>query len=126
MFWFGPRVPLEWVMQLPGGIPPAEGTGCLYCREPIVHGDSGVRLAYVKPADDGQSVSVPAAAHFACQMRQMVGSAAHQRRECSCFVPGSGEHDDPALSVRENALAATAAFLENAVDWNSDTDAARP
>jgi hypothetical protein len=116
MFWFGPRVPLEWVMQLPGGIPPAEGTDCLYCREPILDGDCGIRLAYTvayaQPADGDWTDSQPAAAHFACQMRQTVGSVSHQRRECSCFVPGSGEHDDPALTARENALAATAMFLE--------------
>jgi transcriptional regulator with XRE-family HTH domain len=113
MKWFGPRVGLEWVMGLPDGRTPA-GESCLYCQEQIVHGDAGVHLSHVRAGDDGRWIQEPAVAHFACQLRQMVGSVAHLRRRCSCYVPGGNEHDDPALSMRENALAAAAVFLQDA------------
>jgi transcriptional regulator with XRE-family HTH domain len=101
-------------MSLPDGETPA-GRSCLYCREEIVYGDAGVHLSYVRVGDEGQWIQEPAVAHFACQLRQMVGSVAHLRRRCSCYVPGDDEHDDPALSVRENALAAAAVFLDGAL-----------
>jgi hypothetical protein len=54
--------------------------------------------------------------HHECEMRMMLGSAAHHRRQCSCFVPGSPESDSPGLSRREGALEAFEAFeaLQNA------------
>lgn len=51
--------------------------------------------------------------HRACLIRQVVGSVAHQRRECSCYG-GTGE-DSPNLTPREAARAAWNYFLEHHV-----------
>ena len=59
---------------------------CIHCTEPILPGERR------HPEDP---------VHVECIARMVLGSVAHQKRECSCYG-GTGE-DDPLLSKRENA-----------------------
>lgn len=67
---------------------------CPWCDEAIAPTDHVQRMV------DGQSW------HTECFIRSVVGSVAHQRRRCHCYIPGSPEHDPPRLTRREAALAA--------------------
>lgn len=71
---------------------------CLFCREPVVAGDRVFRFA------NGP------VAHYACSLRQVIGSVAHQQHRCGCWVVGSTAGDEPHLSRREAAVAALAYF----------------
>ena len=64
---------------------------CMHCDEPINWIE---KIHHV----DGRM-------HRECLVRSIAGSVTHQQRRCTCFGGGSG-HDDPSLSVRENARAA--------------------
>ena len=70
------------------------GTICLHCEEPIEEGDSGVWL---------NNDTVPE--HIECFMRSIIGSVAHQRRQCSCFG-GNETEDMPGFSTHQAAIAA--------------------
>lgn len=50
----------------------------------------------------------PEPVHHACFMRPIIGSVKHLKRECSCFVKGADETDDPSLTPRQAAEAALA------------------
>lgn len=63
---------------------------CLWCGEAVESIDNRV-LPGLQPM------------HLECSVRCLVGSVAHQKRECSCFG-GTGE-DAPNLSSRQAALA---------------------
>jgi len=47
--------------------------------------------------------------HRECLLRNVVGSLAHQVGTCSCY--GGTRHDDPNLTLRENAKAAARYFM---------------
>jgi hypothetical protein len=49
-------------------------------------------------------------AHYACFLRQVVGSVAHQQHRCACYGGGQREGDDPTLSPRQAAEAAVAYY----------------
>ena len=49
-------------------------------------------------------------AHKNCAMRALIGSVAHIEGRCSCVIPGAIEGDDPALTTRQAADAAVAAW----------------
>jgi hypothetical protein len=66
------------------------GMTCLFCEEPIAHGDSGF-------------VCEDAILHRECQLRTFIGSVAHVQKRCSCFVPGAEETDPPELTRRQAA-----------------------
>jgi|GEM_PF-2644472 len=68
---------------------------CMFCEEPILPGEE------VGPLSRGQ-------AHLECEVRNVVGSAAHQLGECSCF--GGDRHDPPGMSRRDCARLAYEAF----------------
>lgn len=68
---------------------------CRRCNEEITPDDL--------PDPDGLAM------HYECSLRSVVGSVAHQRRQCSCYG-GKGE-DDPELSIRENARRACNEWL---------------
>jgi hypothetical protein len=48
--------------------------------------------------------------HEECAIRMLVGSAAHQLQECSCFVKGGSRHDPPGVSKRAAAKLAFDCF----------------
>ena len=66
---------------------------CRWCGEPIERQDHEA-LAMCEPM------------HRECLYRSVMGSVAHMSRRCSCYVAGSSEGDDPALSRRDAAKAA--------------------
>jgi hypothetical protein len=67
---------------------------CAYCSEIIARSD--YRFESQSPL------------HLECGMRMVVGSAAHQLRECTCF--GGTREDPPGLSLREAARLACEMF----------------
>lgn len=83
------------------------GTSCAWCDDPIVEGDKGVIMPFLGLADDPRR-EIPY--HWDCNIRAVVGSVAHQNKQCSCFVPGAGCGDDPALTKRQAANAAVVLF----------------
>lgn len=93
MRWFG----TYWGADICRVCPKTEtpvGDICIHCEEPIEANDDGVIYA------NGPVT------HLDCFIRQIVGSVAHIRRECGCYVPGSGEGDPPNMTKREAARAA--------------------
>jgi hypothetical protein len=69
---------------------------CAHCGELIRATDDGFALPVL-----GEPIL--AAYHRECFLRAIVGSVAHQRRLCSCYVPGATCGDNPKLSTREAA-----------------------
>lgn len=70
---------------------------CAWCGERIADGEQN-------------AICANEAMHRECAFRAVVGSAAHIERRCSCYVLGSAEGDDPALTKRQAAAAALAAY----------------
>lgn len=70
---------------------------CAWCGESIL-------------PDERSAICADEAMHRECAFRAVVGSAAHIERHCSCYVYGSTENDDPALTKRQAAAAALAAY----------------
>lgn len=73
------------------------GRPCIFCEEPIDVADAG----FIDP---------PGVSHYACFMRQIIGSVAHIEKRCGCYVKDALELDDPNLTVRQAAEAAVAAY----------------
>jgi hypothetical protein len=82
------------------------GACCARCEEPIEKGDDG----WLIPSLGAQGEPSELPYHRACHLRSIIGSVAHQRGRCSCFIPESTEDDDPTLTVRQAAEAAEAYF----------------
>lgn len=98
--WFGE----SWLAPINSSSPHVEtpvGERCTHCEEPIDEGEQGVVYA----GNTG-------AAHLECFLRDIFGSVAHIRRECSCFVKGSTKGDPEGLTRREAARAAVVEYLE--------------
>lgn len=74
---------------------------CFHCDEPILPGEA--RKYYY---------ACQSPVHPECYLRPVIGSVAHIERRCSCFVSGSQCGDDPALTRRQAARAAVAAWAK--------------
>lgn len=92
--WFGDCALLGVSEKLK--ILPPHNAKCYHCEEPILITDPGIRYP------DGDY------AHRNCHIRQIVGSVAHIEKRCGCYVEGSHDSDDPALTPRQAADAAVA------------------
>lgn len=68
---------------------------CLYCSEPITSDE---------PVQDIRNGSL----HKECYIRMVLGSAAHQLRECACY--GGEREDPPNVSPRDAARLAYDTF----------------
>lgn len=68
---------------------------CLYCDEII--------LVDTEPTVNDGSL------HYECGLRMIVGSAAHQLHECTCY--GGTREDPPDMTRREAAKLAAETFL---------------
>ena len=78
---------------------------CCYCNE------------MVEPHHQRQYFADrPEPVHHACFMRQIIGSAAHIKKRCSCYVPGASETDDPSLTPRQAAEAAWQAWEQQQLE----------
>lgn len=96
--WFGKRYGAPAYSDTPQVATPV-GAECGHCSEQI------------DATDDGWIDSGGTVFHRECFIR-LTGSAAHHRRECSCFVPGSTCSDPPGMTKREAARAALDALQE--------------
>lgn len=63
---------------------------CAWCQEDL---------------EDGRRHPMIQAMHIECGLRAVAGPLAHHRMRCSCFVPGSDEHDPPGMTMRQAAVA---------------------
>lgn len=109
MKWFGPswHSPLNREceeMPVPIGLP------CEYCGEVFIADDQGIRLG------SGELE------HIDCFLCGVFGSAAHQQRTCSCYVPGSTEHDPPGMTKRQAATAAVNLWNDRMLKTYKKTD----
>jgi hypothetical protein len=66
---------------------------CAYCDEEIRNGEASIQENF----------------HRECIVRAVIGSAAHQLGECSCF--GGDREDPPGVSAREAAKLAYDTFI---------------
>jgi hypothetical protein len=78
--------------------PPTEEL-CCWCEESFLEGEVGFVMDQITHDEAKDSFW-----HRECLIRNVMGSVAHQRKECSCFG-GEGE-DDSSLTKREAAKAA--------------------
>lgn len=101
MHWFGAK-PFSRTCEKDKQVPTPVGEKCFRCEEPIEANDFG----YVTPYLDFDKGTRLVPYHYACFLRGAIGSLAHVRGECSCYVPGSSEHDPPGMTVRQAAEAA--------------------
>lgn len=83
------------------------GARCAWCEEPFTASDAGFALPFAGKSCDQSLLYY----HEVCQMRQVVGSVAHQRRQCSCYVPGSTCLDPAGMTRRESAEAAAVEYF---------------
>lgn len=102
--YFGAASPFAWTQELPVVDVPV-GEHCLWCDEQIDMDDAGVLTPFVSMSDEGPVGSIRAM-HLECEMRSVLGSAAHIAGRCSCFVEDASETDDPALTRRQAAIVA--------------------
>lgn len=70
---------------------------CARCDEPILPGDP--------QNGTGQHLF-----HAECFFRMVMGCVAHIEGRCSCYVPGSNDHDPEGMTLREAARAAVRAW----------------
>lgn len=84
-------------------VPAPVGALCDWCEEPFAATDPGVMVPYF---DGGNASDLPY--HSECFMRSIVGSVAHQLKECGCY--GGNRDDPPGLSKREAAKMALDLF----------------
>lgn len=88
------------------------GEPCIHCEEPIQEGDKGIITPFLTDwVDKDTFVEKEVPYHYACFMRNIVGSLAHINKTCSCF--GGTEEDPPDMTKREAAEAALKAYEEN-------------
>ena len=69
---------------------------CRYCNEEIGEKEERMRLM------NGECM------HSECELRAFIGSVAHQRKMCSCYISDSSEGDPLGMTLRQGALAAFA------------------
>jgi hypothetical protein len=107
---FGPK---PWGPALDGCemIPTPAGEACLYCKELIAEGDSGVTMVY---RSDDRTQRVPE--HRECHIRHIVGSVGHQQGRCSCF---GGTEEDPVGITKREAAQAAVRFFTKGNPWSS-------
>ena len=68
---------------------------CAHCEEPLLPREKLLTFEY----DDGTKAPV----HVECFMRRILGSAAHQLKECSCHLGPAGREEPPGLTKRQCA-----------------------
>lgn len=96
--WFGPRPYGPMKCEASEWVPTPVGEPCLWCDEPLVHGNVGVLIVYV---DASGATRRPI--HHACAIRQIVGSLAHLEGRCEC-VGGVDDREERGLTKRHEAL----------------------
>lgn len=69
-------------------VPTPVGEKCLYCREPVVEGESGTLMPVGQI--DGPGTVEPV--HIECFLRSTIGDVAHLEGRCTCY--GGGDRDE--------------------------------
>ena len=77
---------------------------CAYCDEPIRPGED-----FETWAADQHARFPETYVHKECAIRAVIGSAAHQLRECSCY--GGTREDPPGMTTRQAAVLAFETFV---------------
>lgn len=98
MTWFGESWDADLCFEC-DHIETPVGQPCSWCEEEIAEGDRGV------------TYSNGPVAHLHCFIRGTIGSVAHIRKECSCFVFGSTCGDPEGMTKREAATAAVKEYF---------------
>jgi hypothetical protein len=93
----------DWRLDEPERCERPVGKACLYCGEPIGADDDGVVMPHFA------EVATEEPWHRECFVRSFSGSVAHQSRHGVGPCDGACR-DDPALTLRQAALAACAMF----------------
>jgi hypothetical protein len=70
---------------------------CAYCGDPI------------RPGEDFERWAAEQRVHKECAIRAIIGSAAHQLHECSCY--GGTREDPPGMTTRQAAVLAFETFV---------------
>lgn len=83
--------------------------GCPHCGERIGVAEQVVRV----PLAGESELRVW---HYECFQRTLIGSVAHQMKACRCFVAYATCGDEPALTRRQAARAATGYWLRQRTD----------
>jgi hypothetical protein len=104
MQFFGPA---KWGGALEGAefVKAPVGMKCSFCDDPIYEDEFGV----IMPCVGTEKVYI-VAYHKECNLRLIVGSVSHQRKQCMCYGGTKAEDDFP--SKRMAALAACELFTE--------------
>ena len=71
------------------------GQSCLWCAEQISDGDRGL----LRPVPDDPDTIAPI--HAECEIRMMLGSPAHLRRQCACHNKGVAEAPYPGTARQQ-------------------------
>jgi hypothetical protein len=77
---------------------PTPDRTCLFCGEGFKPDDSGEIMPCLLPARQPMEY-----VHKECVLRRVVGCLAHLEGRCSCA--GGHDHDDPAMTARQEAVA---------------------
>jgi len=86
MMWFGAK-PFAPVCEESRRLATPVGGACAWCKEAILPTDEG----FVSPLVGAGGLPELAPWHYACFLRTIVGSVAHQTGRCTCFPAGSKE-----------------------------------
>ena len=102
--WFGKQYDAS-IYRDTSQAPTPVGIACMYCEEPILIGEDGF-------FDSGSN-----AFHRECWLRMLIGSIAHQRQLCPCYLPESEaqQHEPQGLSRRQAAKLAVD-YYEGIID----------
>lgn len=96
MKWFGKPYGAPYEADSPHA-PTPTGEPCAWCDEPIEAHDAGMLIPHL-----GEGLR---AWHYECNLRHIVGGVNHLRGTCTCY--GGTAPDDPEMTRREAALAAS-------------------
>jgi len=102
--WFGKQYDAPFYRDAQR-VPTPVAVPCIYCEEPI------------QIEDDGILSSCLDALHRTCWIRMLVGSIAHQRHVCPCYLPeGEAQQHEPVGMSRRQAARLAADYYEGIID----------
>ncbi len=105
MIYFGRKQPAPaWDYATLADTP--VGQPCLHCAEPIIDGDSGVIVPFIRSRTEATEEPY----HVDCWLRQTIGGLAHVEGRCSCHGGSVDPDDAPGMTLRQSASAAVAEF----------------
>lgn len=83
--YFGEKVDLAFLTDATlQQVPTPVGKVCIYCTEQVADTDRG----FLRAVMHSQTSATVEPVHVECDIRSMLGSPQHLRRECTCYRPG--------------------------------------